>query len=73
MLSINQEYTFHTFGKKIPCQIFRAHIVAAAKIAESADDMTAAETAPRPIKDTHCINNNFYLRNSILYECTQHC
>ncbi len=30
-------------------------MVDAAKIAESAEDMTAAETAPKPTIDTHCL------------------
>jgi len=36
-------------------------MVDAAKIAESAEDMTAAETAPRPIKDTHYFEIESYI------------
>ena len=34
--------------------MLRANILEAARMAESAEDMTAAETAPRPINDTYC-------------------
>ena len=37
--------------------MLRANIVDADKMAESAEDMTAAETAPRPMNDTHFFQN----------------
>ena len=42
-----------TLGLKISFQTFLANIDDADKTEESADDITAAETAPRPKNDTN--------------------
>jgi hypothetical protein len=42
----------HTFCRKTNFQTFLAYIELALKTLESADDITAAETAPRPKNET---------------------
>lgn len=38
--------------------MFRANIELELRMLESAEDITAAETAPRPMKETHCIEQD---------------
>ena len=51
-MSLKESNTL-TLGLKISFQTFLANIDDADKTEESADDMTAAETAPRPKNDTN--------------------